>query len=244
MHPCTSVIGILQVKLKIILDGEGGKMQNKQLLSGKISKAIARGVKDGFYTVGSKLPGEVELCDELHVSRATIREAIKHLESKNVLVIKRGVGTFVAEEPGLADDPLGLMYVDIDQETSRIFKCIKRSHEDLLENFLHLRSIDKKIILEVLSVKESSGLMDRIQTVFQVFELASKKLNLAFSYRHLKSVHAALNHMGLIQDKEETEHIQTVVNGFVDALESGSLKDMKTTYDMMMDAMIIELYEG
>lgn len=59
--------------------------------------------------IGDKLPNEYELADKLGVGRSTIREAIKALVSRNILEIKRGSGTFI--KCGVADDPLGLMFV-------------------------------------------------------------------------------------------------------------------------------------
>jgi len=42
------------------------------------------------------------------LSRPTIREAIRALVSRNVLKVERGRGTFVADNPGVETDPLGL----------------------------------------------------------------------------------------------------------------------------------------
>ena len=47
---------------------------------------------------GSKLPNENELSRALEVSRTTLREAISFLVAQGVLVIRRGKGTYVAEE--------------------------------------------------------------------------------------------------------------------------------------------------
>ena len=47
---------------------------------------------------GSKLPNENELSRALEVSRTTLREAISFLVARGVLVIRRGKGTYVAEE--------------------------------------------------------------------------------------------------------------------------------------------------
>ena len=60
---------------------------------------------------GDKLPNEFELAQSIGVGRSTIREAIKILVSRNVVEIRRGAGTFVAEQMGVADDPLGLAFV-------------------------------------------------------------------------------------------------------------------------------------
>lgn len=50
---------------------------------------------DGRFSVGDKLPNEVELSAELGVSRSTLREAIKILTTSGLLEIRRGKGTFV-----------------------------------------------------------------------------------------------------------------------------------------------------
>ena len=50
------------------------------------------------FTVGDKLPNENDLAAELGVSRSTLREAIRILTTSGVLEIRRGKGTFVAEE--------------------------------------------------------------------------------------------------------------------------------------------------
>lgn len=47
------------------------------------------------FSVGDKLPNEVELSAELGVSRSTLREAIRILTTNGVLEIRRGKGTFV-----------------------------------------------------------------------------------------------------------------------------------------------------
>ena len=54
-------------------------------------------VEEGRYAPGSKLPNENELSEAMEVSRATLREAISYLVAQNVLEIRRGKGTFVAE---------------------------------------------------------------------------------------------------------------------------------------------------
>lgn len=59
---------------------------------------------------GDKLPNEFELAKSLNVGRSTIREAMKKLESQNILVIKQGAGTFVSGKRGLVEDPMGLRF--------------------------------------------------------------------------------------------------------------------------------------
>ena len=55
-------------------------------------------VEEQCYRPGNKLPNENELSEALQVSRTTLREAITFLVAQGVLEIRRGKGTFVAEE--------------------------------------------------------------------------------------------------------------------------------------------------
>jgi len=51
---------------------------------------------------GDRLPSEPELVEQLGVSRTVLREAISRLQSIGLLVVKRGVGTYVADRDDLA----------------------------------------------------------------------------------------------------------------------------------------------
>ena len=46
-------------------------------------------------TVGSRLPSELALCETLSVSRSTVREAYKILQTMGYVELKRGKGAFV-----------------------------------------------------------------------------------------------------------------------------------------------------
>ena len=47
------------------------------------------------FQTGDKLPNEMELAEELGISRVTLREAIRILCTRGLVEIKRGRGTFV-----------------------------------------------------------------------------------------------------------------------------------------------------
>lgn len=88
------------------------KMFDKGILSHKIADNIKDLIKDKKLQPEDKLPNELELAEELNVSRSTIREAIKILVSNNILQVKRGKGTFVSENPGIIKDPLGVTFMN------------------------------------------------------------------------------------------------------------------------------------
>lgn len=80
-------------------------------LSERVAQQISDLIKERNIGVGDKLPNEFELAESLNVGRGTIREAVKLLVARNCLEIRRGKGTYVTEELGRVDDPLGFDYV-------------------------------------------------------------------------------------------------------------------------------------
>ena len=67
---------------------------------------------------GDQLPSEMELMTRFDVGRSTIREAMKQLQAENIVVIRRGKGSFVADQIGLIRDPLGLSF----EEQNRVLR--------------------------------------------------------------------------------------------------------------------------
>ncbi len=81
-------------------------------LAERVADQITSLIADNKFQKGEKLPNEFQLAEAVNVGRGTIREAIKILASRNIVEIRRGLGTFVSEKTGLTDDPLGLNFVE------------------------------------------------------------------------------------------------------------------------------------
>jgi GntR family transcriptional regulator, transcriptional repressor for pyruvate dehydrogenase complex len=68
---------------------------------------IQGAMRRGELRRGDRLPTEVALAEQLHVSRTSVREALKVLETLGILEVGRRSGTFVAANPRLPSiDPL------------------------------------------------------------------------------------------------------------------------------------------
>ena len=65
---------------------------------------------------GDRLQNEYDLAKRLEVGRSTVREAIKSLETRNILTIRRGAGTYLSSREGVAEDPLGIALMGKDEE--------------------------------------------------------------------------------------------------------------------------------
>ena len=79
-------------------------MEKKSLAQQTAEGLYARIVVEGRPGPGEKLPNELELSQELGVSRTTLREAIRSLVTQGVLEVRRGKGTFVSEQVGEIED--------------------------------------------------------------------------------------------------------------------------------------------
>ncbi len=67
-------------------------------LSQRTAEILSNKIRvEQVYMPGDKLPNENVLSEELGVSRTTLREAIRTLVSEGLLVVRRGLGTFVNE---------------------------------------------------------------------------------------------------------------------------------------------------
>lgn len=58
---------------------------------------LRRMIKDPQYQNGKLLPNEVDLANELNISRTTLRQALNKLVYEGLLIRKKGVGTKVAD---------------------------------------------------------------------------------------------------------------------------------------------------
>lgn len=52
---------------------------------------------DGVLSSGDRLPGERELAERLEISRPVLRDALKELENRGLIVSRHGGGTYVAD---------------------------------------------------------------------------------------------------------------------------------------------------
>ena len=68
-----------------------------------IADAIEGRIRCGEWSVGTRLPAERTFCEQLDVSRTTLRDALDDLEQRGLISRHQGRGTFVARPPTRAD---------------------------------------------------------------------------------------------------------------------------------------------
>jgi len=106
---------------------------------------------------GSKLPSEPKLAEQLNVSRATLREAMRTFESQGLLRRRQGLGTFVVGPTHVIDSGLELLESIETQAKRTGFDVDMGTYQ-----ITHIQS--NKIQAEKLSLEEGSPLIkiDRV----------------------------------------------------------------------------------
>lgn len=125
----------------------------------QIAEKITHYIIENDLQVGDKIPNEFELGEILGAGRSTIREAVRILASRNILVIKQGAGTYVADNTGVSDDPLGLIFakdkyklaqdlfqvrIILEPEIAAI-AANKATDEEIEEIFVHCNKVEEMI---------------------------------------------------------------------------------------------------
>lgn len=63
----------------------------------QLKTELQQAITDNVYTSGQKIPTELELSTQYHVSRITVRQAVQELCEEGYLLKKQGKGTFVCQ---------------------------------------------------------------------------------------------------------------------------------------------------
>ena len=136
---------------------------------GTQTKTLAEQVADGImnliqetpYKAGDKLPTEKELCESTGAGRNTVREALKILASRKVLVLRQGAGTFVSEKQGIPDDPLGFSMVN--------------DHVKLTKDLLQVRIMLEPQIAALAAQCAKEHEIRELEEILEEMEAAMKK---------------------------------------------------------------------
>lgn len=102
------------------------------------------------YLPKEKLPNEREICSMFGVSRQVVREALKTLEAQGYLFTMHGSGSYVAENPGVLDNPFSIIYENIEDKIALLsdWYCTRRAIESEVIS-LAVRNATAKDIKEI-----------------------------------------------------------------------------------------------
>ena len=79
-------------------------MAHRRTLAESTAEEIKSMIQRNGYEPGQKLPTEKEMTDSLGVGRNTLREALRILQSHNIVTIRQGSGTYISEKYGVPEE--------------------------------------------------------------------------------------------------------------------------------------------
>jgi GntR family transcriptional regulator len=82
---------------------------NGRPLYDRVYRLIADAIESGELQPGDRIPAERALCEQLGVSRVTVRRALRRLAEDSLIVSSAGRGSFVSAAPPVGEPPNELM---------------------------------------------------------------------------------------------------------------------------------------
>ena len=79
----------------------------------QVAQYLEEAIEDGRMPPGTQLDNELQLADQLGLSRPTLRRALQYLVEKGLLVRRRGVGTRVVQPKVRRPVELSSLYDDL-----------------------------------------------------------------------------------------------------------------------------------
>jgi DNA-binding FadR family transcriptional regulator len=111
-------------------------------------------ISTGALTSGQKLPPEQELSRQLGVSRSSVREALRVLESEGTVEIRRGSGTFIATRPPQGNRRGEMMH-------------FLEAREETLEQVLEVRESIESLAAGLTARNASTGSLAEIRDIVE-----------------------------------------------------------------------------
>src|SRR3954468_12172996 len=110
----------------------------------QIAGSLGKEIGAGRLPAGARLPTEAELSARFAVNRHTVRRAMEELQSRGLVRIEQGRGSFVAED--VLDYPLG--------PRTRFSETIRRQNREPQGRILRLEEIDAEgAVAEALQLR-------------------------------------------------------------------------------------------
>jgi DNA-binding FadR family transcriptional regulator len=127
-----------------------------------VTEDIARRVVRGDWPVGSVIPTEVELAEQLGVARTSVREALSHLKAKGMVASRQKSGTRVLERASwnmLDEDVLRWVWSDNDRP-------------EMAQHLLQLRRIVEPAACEIVAASAADAAIAAIERAYRAMDAA------------------------------------------------------------------------
>jgi GntR family transcriptional repressor for pyruvate dehydrogenase complex len=125
----------------------------------QIVESIRESIVKGQFQIGDKLPSEAKLCDTFGVSRSTIREAFRVLQTLGYVELKPGRGAFTVDT-----NP---------RDLASIYRWFKESAPKL-EDFTEVRGVLEILAIKMAIERANDKEIDALKNINAAFHKAVK----------------------------------------------------------------------
>lgn len=124
----------------------------------EVCQQIETLVLEGVLRVGDRLPGERELSRQFDVSRPVLREALKDLETRGLLVTRHGGGTSVADVIGDVFSPIMLELIAKHPKATHDYLEYRRDVEGIAAAYAAERATedDRALLTDIMARMEAA----------------------------------------------------------------------------------------
>ena len=186
------------------------------------AQALEEAIDDGRLPRGSKLGNELSLAQHLGVSRPTIREAMKRLVDKGLLVRRRGIGTIVAPAPVKRAVALTSLYDDLEEAgrkpLTRVLAFERGScPPELRDSFQATEDTVMLLFDRIRSVDSEPVALMHNAVSAELLDVTAEELESAGLYKLFRdngvSPHMATQQIGAVNADEEEAELLGIESG-------------------------------
>lgn len=123
-------------------------------------------IDSGELPPGSRLPAERALCEQLGISRGSLRQALRVLDSIGYVQIRAGSGTYVREQ-GTAESPLSSWFSEHEQLVEKLFDLRATVEPTLAERLAqqHTPRVVQRLADNVAEMEEAAAAGDMLRVI-------------------------------------------------------------------------------
>jgi GntR family transcriptional repressor for pyruvate dehydrogenase complex len=129
------------------------KAIKKTRISAEVVTQIHELIRDGKLKAGDQLPSERDLADTFKVSRTSVREALRALETEGLVISRTGMGNFVADLP-------------IESLVAPLAKLLIEG-KDALADIFEMRKLVEPHIASLAAERATTRDIERMKTILE-----------------------------------------------------------------------------
>lgn len=133
------------------------KPLKRRKLHDSITEEVLKFIEDNGLQSGDRLPSERFFCEQLQISRASFREAMKMLESYGVIEIRPGSGMYVKAEKTLLGELAS-------------FKLHLSAEKKAIQDILDVRELMEQYAIDQIIALKPQGILEQLEAIMDEYE--------------------------------------------------------------------------